>query len=214
MKSPYIKDLHKMDIINFEIIGYDHTDSAGRAMWSVICKHCGRQTIKDSRSVQTRNSCGCRRGVRHGLRHHRIYSIYHDMLKRCYNSKTSKFKYYGGKGVEVCQEWREDVTAFYEWSMSHGYAPKLSIDRIDTNGNYSPSNCRWVTMEEQCRSQGCNIKINVEGEKRTLIECSEMFGLKVATLYARFKAGWPDEYIYTLKLYSNLPKGVKRVRRA
>jgi hypothetical protein len=71
------------------------------------------------------------------------------MKHRCGNPKAVNYKFYGGRGIAVCDEWRNNFKTFFDWSMSHGYSEKLTIDRIDTDGNYEPSNCRWLTMKEQ-----------------------------------------------------------------
>lgn len=79
----------------------------------------------------------------------RVYHIWRLMVERCTNPEISTWANYGGRGIRVCDEWREDPFAFYEWAMANGYSDDLSIDRIDSNGNYEPSNCRWTTMKEQ-----------------------------------------------------------------
>ena len=69
------------------------------------------------------------------------------MRRRCYDPSADSYKYYGGKGVRICEQWNDDFNAFYDWSLSHGYESRLTIDRIDSSGNYEPSNCKWSTMK-------------------------------------------------------------------
>jgi|ERR1700722_8864676 len=90
----------------------------------------------------------------HGLstKNHPLYSAWKNMKKRCYDENCPDYKWYGGKGVSVCDEWRNDFIAFYNWSISHGWAKGLQIDRIKVHGNYEPDNCRWLTYIEQARN--------------------------------------------------------------
>ena len=87
--------------------------------------------------------------ITHHLSNDRLYRIWKGMLHRCYNPKSFAYKIYGGRGIDVCEEWRDDLFAFREWALSHGYADDLSIDRIDSDKGYSPDNCRWATAKEQ-----------------------------------------------------------------
>lgn len=94
----------------------------------------------------------------HGLSKTRLYGVFRDMKTRCYNSHSKDYKNYGGRGIRICDEWLCDYTKFAKWAIENGYDEnaskmKCTIDRIDNNGNYEPSNCRWVGMDVQNRNQ-------------------------------------------------------------
>ena len=107
-------------------------------------------------------SCGCyRKQATHDrlkrpggkLDHPRLYREWHNMRMRCYYPSCEGYKWYGGRGITVCEEWNKDFGPFRDWALSHGYTDELTLDRIDNDGNYEPSNCRWVSMKEQCTNR-------------------------------------------------------------
>ena len=150
-----------------------------KAQWLCQCD-CGKQKSIIGESIRngTTKSCGCHRGdslvlysTKHGKRYERIYDIFCGIKKRCYNENCINFKNYGGRGIEICDEWLNDFQRFYDWSIEHGYNDTLTIDRIDNDGNYEPSNCQWITKSENTRKRNIEYwrkvhenKIRAEGD--------------------------------------------------
>lgn len=130
----------------------------------------------------------------------RLSRIYSMMKQRCYNSKMTNFKYYGARGIAVCDEWRNDSQSFYEWAILNGYKEELTLDRIDNSGNYEPSNCRWVTAKEQSNHRSNNIILSFNGENHTISEWSEITGIKQHVIRNRLIRGWSIENVLTRKV--------------
>jgi hypothetical protein len=125
------------------------------------CGFCGEEFRAQTFLVKTGNtkSCGCyrvkrirERTTKHGLGATRLYNIWKDIKMRTLNPERKSYKDYGGRGITLCDEWL-DIQNFYNWAMSNGYSDELSIDRINNDGNYEPSNCRWTTRTIQTRNQ-------------------------------------------------------------
>jgi hypothetical protein len=163
----------------------------GQARWLCLCD-CGNTTVVQSYDLRSGNtqSCGCQRRVNfkhkiHGHSQKRIYAIWKGMKSRCSNPNRKCYSDYGGKGIKVCSEWEEDFQAFYNWAIENGYNDELTIDRIDPDGNYEPSNCRWADNLMQGNNKTDNIYVECEGETHTISEWSRITGIKYGTLYNR-----------------------------
>ena len=128
--------------------------------------------------------------------HSRLYSIYAGMKERCSNPCHCAYQNYGGRGISYCEEW-QDFQAFKTWAESNGYSDSLTLDRIDVNGNYEPSNCRWITFKEQQNNRTNNHLIEYNGDLKTLQQWGEIFNIKWTTLYKRLQSGWDIEKALT-----------------
>ena len=123
----------------------------------------------------------------------RLRIIRHSMYCRCYYPSTNGYQRYGGRGIKICDEWINDPQSFYNWSINNGYKKNLTIDRIDVNGSYEPSNCRWVTKEIQDNNRRTNRKITYKGETKTLSQWCREYNINRVTLDDRLKTGMTIE---------------------
>jgi hypothetical protein len=124
------------------------------------------------------------------MREKRIKAILNGMKTRCNNPNAKDYKNYGGRGVQVCSEWSNDTSSFVKWSLENGYTDELTIDRIDVNGNYEPSNCRWITMKEQSNNRTTSRFVTINGVTKTMQEWSDESGVPKNTILQRIKMGW------------------------
>lgn len=178
------------------------SDSGKNATWFCRCD-CGNEVVvvgSNMRCGDTR-SCGClrremqsRAASTHRESKTRLYKVWAGIKSRCYNPNTDNYKYYGGRGIVMCEEWRDDFESFRDWSFANGYDPnarsqECTIDRIENDKPYCPENCRWANHLEQCNNQGKNKLFEHNGEIHTMAEWARSLGIKYTTLRARIRRG-------------------------
>lgn len=144
---------------------------------------------------------------KHGASFTRLYGIWASMKERCGRPKHPHYHRYGGRGISVCKEW-EDFIQFRDWAVSNGYSDALTIDRINNDGNYEPSNCRWVTMKEQHNNTSQNRIVEYRGGKYTISQLSDLSGVKYSTLRERINYGWSVEDAAEKPVKYHSPKGM------
>ncbi len=177
-------------------VGKDH-----HKLWKCFCD-CGNITIINSNSLRENGikSCGCLKGnFSHGLSKTRLYKIWVDMNRRCKSKNRSDYKYYGGKGICVCEKWQKDYTSFANWAQNNGYSDNLTIDRIDNHKGYSPDNCRWVTRKIQASNRSTAKTISFDCQTKSLMEWSKELNINYHTIYGRLAKGWSIEKTFTTK---------------
>ena len=181
-----------------------------RITWRCKCE-CGKEKIVPGAyliSGRTK-SCGCLyaenrkkpKRITHGKTKTRIYREYRSMIVRCTQNYHNKDAYYS-RGISVCQEWNEKEVGFmrfFEWAINNGYSDDLTLDRIDVNGNYSPENCRWVTMKVQQNNRRDNIMIEYNGKTQTMKQWCEELGLNYGMVRARKQRGWEVPELFSPK---------------
>lgn len=180
------------------VIKLDHIKRyVGCTKYFWLCKcECGNFCITSQNQLSRgkTKSCGCLQkeyfSIKHNLRFSKLYITWENIKKRCYNKKSSRYKWYGEKGIIVCNEWKDDFKAFYDWAMANGYKEGLTIDRIDVNGNYEPSNCRWVDWKTQQQNKNSNIYLTYNNQTKCITEWARIFNINRATLQWRIKKGW------------------------
>lgn len=120
--------------------------------------------------------------TKHGMRHTRLYKIWEAMKRRCDSPKAERYPRYGGRGIRYCEEWKNFIP-FMEWAFENGYVDGLSIERIDTDGNYCPENCKWIPLKQQANNTSQNRHVTMRGEKMTIAQFAEKLGAPYSAVY-------------------------------
>lgn len=163
-------------------------------LWKCKCD-CGNEVIVNSYSLRkgTTRSCGClcfeSRGNHLLPNWNKIHYARTNMLTRCYNEKYSLYHRYGGRGISVCEEWKNDSMAFYDWSIRNGFSEELTLDRVNNDGNYDPHNCRWVTMQVQSNNRHTNRILTRDGESHTMAEWSRILNTSYSKIQTHIYSG-------------------------
>lgn len=177
-----------------------------QTMWNCACD-CGGYAVVLGYNLTKglTKSCGCYHKERqienkliHGEYRTRLYGIWANMKTRCFNPNATEYDNYGGRGITVCEEWKDNYLAFRDWAMTHGYADNLSIDRIDNNKGYSPQNCKWATAGEQNLNKRNLRLLTYNGETHCMTEWARITNLCEGTLRHRIDTlGWSLEKALT-----------------
>lgn len=180
---------------------YSHIGNGGKAYWLCVCD-CGNETTVSGDKLRQgwTKSCGCLQREHlgdyrrtHGKTDTKIYIIWTNMRSRCQYKKNSMYYNYGGRGISVCEEWQR-FEPFYEWAIANGYKEGLSLERIDVDGNYEPSNCKWIPLKDQSLNQRRSHLITAFGKTQTIKEWADESGIKYDTIERRINQyGWSAE---------------------
>lgn len=195
------KKFHKLLVIE-KVQNQKH-----KTMWKCLCD-CGRITFASTSNLNANRvkSCGClrnekliERSTSHNQRHTNLYEVWKTMKQRCFNPNNKVYKNYGGRGITVCDDWKDNFTSFYEWSMENGYKQGLTIDRIDNNSHYCHQNCRWTDRITQANNSRWNKHITIDGKDDTLANWLRFYNIKYYKYYKRIKQGLSEQEALTLR---------------
>lgn len=187
-----IKDITGEKFGRLTVIEFAGYGTSNKTQWKCLCE-CGNEIIVKTNSLRTGHtrSYGCLEietkrecSKTHGLRYDPLYSTWLNIRDRCNNPNNSHYKWYGEKGIKMCDKWN-DFREFYDWANNNGYVKGLSIERIDNSLGYCPENCKWIEFKDQAKNKTSNYQIEFEGELRTIADIARITGIKVQTLYSR-----------------------------
>lgn len=214
------KDLTGKKIGRLTVLRLSDNKKNGSTKWVCQCD-CGNivEVFSSNLTREHTKSCGClareksskrmkekNPGYKHGKNNSRLHIIWDAMKKRCYLKSHIHYLNYGGRGIEVCEEWKNDFMSFYNWAMDNGYKDDLTIDRIDSDKNYCPENCRWITYKQQANNKRNNHFVEYKGKKYTISQLAEEKNIKYDILLYRINKGWDLEDAINLPVMKGGPK--------
>lgn len=198
-----------------EKVGYKYSNTGHKdIVWKCECD-CGNstQTITPYLKRGTTKSCGCLKNetlnyhnFKHGLSNYKLYSVWSGMKDRCYRENCDSYKHYGKRGISMCNEWKCSFDLFHDWAVQNGYQQGLTIERINVNGNYEPSNCTWIPKSEQSKNRRSNHYIAYKEQIHTISEWAIIIGVSrniVRYYIDKFKDDEPYAIQY---IYENIRK--------
>lgn len=189
-------------LVVIELYGKKYYPSGSKRLWKCKCD-CGNEIIaeisplKDGRTI----SCGCYHkshigNKKHGASNTRLFRIWANMVNRCTNPHTPRYKDYGFRGITICEEWlgKDGSSNFIEWALRNGYQDNLTLDRINNDEGYSPSNCQWSTYQKQANNRRNNHLITYKGRTQTISQWADEIGLSQSVISDRLnKLNWSIE---------------------
>jgi len=187
------------------VLGVSHRKNK-KIYWNVRCD-CGTEKTVEGAHIKSGKllSCGCKNHLpKHSMTKTKLFSIWVGMRRRCCNPNTERYGCYGGRGITVCDEWnnkKDGSINFIEWALSNGYKEGLTIERIDVNGNYEPSNCTWATRQEQNRNKRDMAFVEHDGELQLLSDIARSTEISESAIRGRYRAGLRGEELTTDEKY-------------
>lgn len=222
LKGENVVDLKGKRFGKLVVVGIDleRSNKGRKTYWECQCDCGNSKSIRSdsltSKRIPKTESCGClrlekskenlKKNHSHKSSKTRLYHTWQGMKARCYYEGCDSYNLYGARGIIICEEWLNDFSAFKEWALISGYKEHLTIERIDFNGNYEPSNCKWITRPEQSNNRRTSIFIEYKGEILNLKQWSDKLGINYGTLNGRYKRGITDPE----KLFVPVEKKIKK----
>lgn len=187
----------------------------GHQLWKIRCKECGREFIRGSNLVKAPSkityNCFHKRfngqdvNYDNRWKNQRIKAIYYKIITRCYNEDNKDYRFYGAKGISVYQDWLDNPIHFEEWALANGYEDNLTIDRKNETKDYSPDNCRWITMEENARWKSTTNRIDVDGEIKSGQQWAKYLGFSQNVINTYIRKYGMDNVIEFIRRYKANP---------
>ena len=204
------QDLSSKKFGRLTVLSFKGRNKQYDSLWECECE-CG--TIKTIRGGVLKNghtqSCGCLQKERtssakttHGLinNNFKLYKVWTGIKQRCGNPKSKSYDKYGGRGIAICDVWKDSFPKFHRWAIPNGYKIGLTIERSDVNGNYEPSNCSWILKSNQSKNRTSSVKISFKGKTETASKWSEITGIPSKVITQRVRRGWSSEKTLTTKI--------------